>query len=215
MPIPTRPPNRVACLCALIAFLSPSASIAAIFSIDGPLSINDAGSGVIGTLSPVPFLPSSPITTFGTFSGDILLFELSLDPSSAAVDQISVGGAGTSATGGIYYPGTGTQDPNQTGGAEMEFVASSLAFNFEHLATAPGNLDGGESTGVLGVVFNLGDLPPPGIGPGQILAGIASFAISSGANFSVNANVALIPEPGTTLLLGLGLAGLSSIRRPR
>ncbi|MEM9176339.1 MAG: PEP-CTERM sorting domain-containing protein, partial [Myxococcota bacterium] len=66
---------------------------------------------------------------------------------------------------------------------------------------------------LLAVAFNLGDLPPPGIGPVQILADMATFMISSGADFSVNALVVPVPEPGTALLFGLGLAGLATIRK--
>ncbi|GEM_PF-6085109 len=215
MLISTRFCARVALLAGLVGLLLPSVSGAAAFSIDAPVAINDAGSGVIGTLSPVPFFPPGPITTFGTFSGDILLVEFSLAAGSADVDQLGISGVGVSAIGGIFYPNTGTQAPNQTAGQATEFQGSSLIFNFEHLATAAGNLQAGESTGVLGVVFNVGDLPPPGLLGGAILADTAQFMISSGADFSVNALVVPVPEPGTALLLGLGLAGLASSLRKR
>lgn len=214
MPNPTRLPNRVA-LCCLIFFLSSFVSLAqaGVFTIDGPVAINDAGSGVIGTLSPVSALPGGPITTEGTFSGDILLVEFSLAAGSADVDQFAIGAAGVNPIGGLFYPGTGTQDPNQTAGQPIELPGSTVVFNFEHLLTAPGNLNAGESTGVLGAVFNVGDLPPPGIVPPGILVDTATFMISSGADFSVNALVVVVPEPASALLVGFGLMALATARR--
>ena len=207
-----RLPKRAA-LCCLIFCLQAITANAALFTIDGPVSINDAGSGIIGTLSPVFALPGGPSTTEGTSTGDILLVEFSLAAGSADVDQFAIGGAGVIPIGGLFYPGTGTQDPNQTAGQPIVLPGSTVEFNFEHLTTAPGNLTAGESTGVLGAVFSPGDLPPPGIGPTNILADTASFMISSGANFSVNALVVAVPEPASALLVGLGLMALAGASR--
>jgi len=208
--------SLLAATAALLAI--PSLAAAASYTIAGPIAINDAGSGVIGTLNPVNVIgaASGSQVTIGSYTTasdlgiDVLLFELTLSPGSADVDQLGVGGAGVFPIGGAYYAASGTQNPNQTAGSALELLSSTVNFNFEHLSTAAGNLQAGESTGILAVSFNLGDLPPPGIGPLQILADTATFMISSGADFSINALVTpVIPEPGTALLIGLGLAGLA------
>lgn len=212
MPNITRLRNRVA-LCCLILFFSVSTAQAAVFTIDGPIAVNDAASGVIGTLSPVSAVPGGTFTNEGAFSGDILLVEFSLSAGSSDIDQFAIGAGGVNPIGGLFYDGTGTQAPNQTGGQPIELPGSTAVFNFEHLSTVPGNLNAGESTGVLGAVFNLGDLPPPGIVPPGILVDTATFTISSGANFSVSALVVVVPEPATAMLVGFGLMALASARR--
>ena len=204
---------------ALLAI--PSVATALAYTISGPIAINDAGSGVTGTLNPVNAVGGAlgSEVTAGFFTDyslqDVLFVELVLSAGSADVDQFSIGGAGVFPIGAAYYAASGTQDPNQTAGSAIELPGSTGVFNFEHLATAAGNLNAGESSGILAVSFALGDLPPTGIGPGQILADTATFMISSGADFSFNALVVPIPEQGTALLMGLGLAGLAGVKRTR
>ena len=212
---------RAAALSGLALLVIPSLAAAAPYTIAAPIAINDAGSGVVGTLSPVlaTGAASGSEVTAGVFTNstalDILYFELTLSAGSADVDQLGVGGAGVLPVGAAYFAASGTQNPNQTAGSAIELPGSTGVFNFEHLLTAAGNLQAGESTGILAVSFSPGDLPPPGIGPFNILADTATFMISSGADFSINAIVVPVPEPGTALLMGIGLAGLTAVKRTR
>ena len=212
--------KRLLMLVAAVLLSFPAISFGVPFTIDAPIVIdgsNNAGSGVFGTILPVAgFAPGSVFTTAGTFgdsqSQDILYVEIVLDSGSASLDQFGIGGAGAFALGGGFLAGSGTQDPNDLDEPIIS-ITSSAVFNFDHLGGGSGNLDAGESSGILGASFALGDLPPIGIGPGLILADMASFMLSAGANFSVQGLVVPIPEPGTALLVGLGIAGLASRRR--
>jgi len=197
----------------------PSTSWAIAYTIDGPVVIdasNNGGSGVFGTINPINAVNGLSPTSAGTYSDwnlqDILFVEIVLSGGSADVDQVAMGGAGVSVVGGAFYADGGRQSPNDSDEPAIELNTTAV-FNFEHLATAAGNLQGGETSTILAASFALGGLPPIGIGPTNILADMATFMISSGANFSVNALVVPIPEPGTAMILGLGLAGLASIRR--
>lgn len=207
--------KRVCMLVVAVLFLFPAVSWSAAFTIDASIVIdasNNAGSGVFGTINPI-IDAQGAFTTAGTFdfsTQDILLVEIVL--TAGALDQFGIGGAGVFAQGGGFLPGSGTQDPNDSD-EPIITITSSAVFNFDHLGGGSGNLTAGESSGILAASFALGDLPPIGIGPAQILADMASFMLSSGANFSVQGLVVPVPEPGTALLVGLGIASLAATRR--
>ena len=160
-------------------------------------------------------------TTFGSFDeagDDILLLQISLDSGSADVDALGVGAAGALPIGAAFYAGSGDQSPNRAGGAAVTIAASAFEvslFSFAENSTGPGNLQGGETSDILALSFNPGDLPPPGTFiPGT--ADTVSFMVSSGADFTPGVGiVVLVPEPATALLIGLGLAGLATATRSR
>jgi hypothetical protein len=211
--------KRLFVVVAWAVLIVPSTSWGLAYTIDAPIVIdvsNNAGSGVTGTINPINAVNGLTPTSAGTYtdwiSQDILFVEIVLSGGSASVDQFGIGGAGAFAVGGAFYADGGKQSPNDADEPIISITSSAL-FNFDHLATSAGNLQASETSTILAASFALGDLPPIGIGPTQILADMASFMISSGTNFSVEALVVPIPEPGTALILGLGLAGLATTRR--
>lgn len=210
---------HAAVMSGLALLVIPSLAVAVPYTIAAPVAIADSGSGIIGTLSPVTVIGAAggSQVTAGLFTNttalDILFVELTLSAGSADVDQFGIAGVGVLPVGMAYYAASGTQNPN--GIPVMEFPATVALFSFDHNGTSAGNLEAGESTGILAVAYNLGDLPPPGLNGGALLASTASFTLSSGANFSVNALVVPVPEPGTALLMGLGLAGFAGMKRVR
>ncbi len=197
-----------------MALLFPVVAWGAAYTVAGPILINDAGTGVVGTVNAVS-VASGVFTSAGTFldagTQDILFVQIAL--TAGAIDQVGISGNGSSALGGGFLAGSGTQDPNDPDEPIIDFLGSQALFNFDHLGGGTGNLSAGESSSILAVSFALGDLPPPGIGPGHILADIANFMLSSGTTFSVSGLVVPVPEPGSFLLIGLGMAALAGMRR--
>lgn len=183
-------------------------TIAAPVVIDGS---NNQGSGVLGTLLPVTDLSGTSICLGGTSctdpaAQDWLLVQLVLDPGSDPVDQIGLGATGSDAVGSGYFA-----DPGETptGGSVSSGVAQ---VDFDHLMLSALNLEAGETSDRLFAAFVAGDLPGPGI-PFVFPPGTASFSISSGANFSVQASIVAVPEPAALLLVGVGLLGGAAARR--
>ncbi len=186
---------------------------AATYTLSAPIVINagnNGGSGVLGTILPETDSSGGSLTLAGVGPGglDLLLFRVQLSAGSADVDQV-----GASTIGVAVALGAGHfLDPDETPtGGSIAGDAGLLDYDHLNLGSAL-NLEAGETTDRLFVTFALGALPGPGLPP-IFPPGTASFMISSGANFSVQGGIVLIPEPTALLLLGSALALLAFARR--
>lgn len=179
---------------------------AAAFTLESPIAFaNDSGSEVYGTIRPVEDLSGSLEDQSGNigtgpsdFTGvDVFVVDIVLDVGSASVGGVGIG-MGLFDTGEPI--GAGSFDDSGIGRQDTSDVAHSAGFtqraDFEFL-TNPNQLTGGETSARLFVTYSSGFLSE-GLS--------ASFMISSGTDFSVSG--AIIPEPSTALLMGLGLLGL-------
>ena len=179
--------------------------------------------------------------TPGTFSGlssmDTLIFDLVLDAGSGVIDAIGVGvttdplfldpdGAGyfvscitglelgcrsavTSPVGG-EIPNDGFNPPIEVIPGFFPFFPGGALFRFSEDFAAAGNITGGETSIRMFVSWEDTGLGSPLTKINQV----AVFMLSSGASnqdFFTN----IVPEPGTGLLLALGLGGLAIASRRR
>jgi len=179
------------------------------YTLAAPLAITGSESGnpgVIGTLLPLG-LPSTLGGTVAMTTGttdfathDVIVFALSLSSGSTDVDEVGLGalsnplipnpmGAGAFAEGGTRLP-----DSISVG----SFTTLKAAFSYGTNA-----LIAGETTRNLFVTYS-----PAGTALAE--GNTVNISISSGTNFTVQST--LVPEPGTALLVGSGLA-LLALRR--
>jgi hypothetical protein len=187
------------------------------YTLSAPVNFNNVTLGISGTLNPVASLAGATICLAGacgnTASHDWLVFTVTLNGGSAAVNLIDASAAGVAAVTGLGH----FTDPGETPTGGSVPIASIARFNYGS-NTPPDvlNLEAGETTDRLFAAFTLGSLPGPGIPP-PIPPGTASFMIgkAGGSNFSVQGSIVAIPEPGTLVLLGAGLLGLGLTSRRR
>lgn len=204
--------RRAAIILSLTAglFLAGSSSVHALaYTLAAPLAITGSepgNPGVIGTLLPLG-LPSTLGGTVAMTTGttdfathDVIVFALSLSSGSTDVDEVGLGalsnplipnpmGAGAFAEGGTRLP-----DSISVG----SFTTLKAAFSYGTNA-----LIAGETTRNLFVTYS-----PAGTALAE--GNTVNISISSGTNFTVQST--LVPEPGTALLVGSGLA-LLALRR--
>lgn len=181
------------------------------------------------------------VDTYVDFSGfgldftdmDVLIFDVVLSASSGWIDEIGVGvgtdpllldpdGAGyfTNCTTGTELgcahavPGGGEIPDGPTDiflspGTSNIFGAfpGAALFQFDKLGLSSGNLEGGETTVRLFVAWDDTGAQTPLSKDGQT----AAIMISVGTNKTFF--VAIVPEPGTALLLGIGMTMLAWSRR--
>ena len=168
----------------------------------GSQVVFDPTSGVNGTLIDLLINPVSP-------------FVLNLDPSVAGFQSISVANASL-----VNAPGT-TADRTLSNSFQIDTVTSgNVTGTFPDLTTLgpipfTNNTGASQMTGSLGIsgdTLNLGIF-------GINLATFDSIQNPGGGDITVKADFTfistVIPEPGTALLLGLGLAGLGTAGRGR
>jgi len=207
-------------LAALIigaALLASSAAGALSYTLSAPVAFNDLTFGISGTLNPVTDLSGTAICLAGTCTSgatqDWLLVSVTLNVGSNAVDRITMSVAGVSAIVGVGH----FSDPDETPTSGSVPIASQAWVDYGNPNVSALNLQAGETTDRLFATFSpVGSLPGPGIFP-VFPPGTASFVLSSasGANFSVQGTLVLVPEPGTLLLLGGGLLGVALAGRRR
>lgn len=188
-------------------FAEPSGGVSDPF-FQGTLSFElfDSGGGTsLLAGGPAPTFPPGDPTDF------TLIFRITLDPDTG--DPTKLASVGMSA----FQLGTGDGsfgDPGPTGGGALGatdptfstgFLAMFADYDFTGL---PG---GGLAEGATSAAFyfTIADVDLTATGSTQVPAGdqMAIGYITVNAN-SVNNTLTLVPEPGTALLLGLGLLAL-------
>ena len=174
-----------------------------------------------GTLNPVTDVSGTSICLAGSCSTSVaqdwLIFTVTMDAGSTALDQIGVSVADSTnvqiLVGGGHY-----SDPAETptGGAITPASPFPSSAQFDYIGSVALNLQAGETTDRLFATYNLGTLPGTGISP-IFAPGTALFMLRKvgSTSFSVNSPIVLVPEPGTLLLLGGGVLGLALVRRRR
>ena len=205
----------IAALLAMSLLGGASTAHALAYTISSSIAFSN--SGVSGTINPVTDLTGTSICLAGACTSSVaqdwLIVSVTLNGGSGAVDQIDIAAAGVSAVVGAGH----YSDPSETPTAGSIPIASIARFSYDNPNVSALNLQAGESTDRLFAAFSpIGSLPGPGIPP-VIPAGTASFMLSKagGANFSVTGSIVLVPEPGTALLMGLGVLGLALAGRRR
>ena len=184
------------------------------YTLSSSVAFNNVTLGISGTIDPVVNLAGANICLAGACgtdaSHDWLVFTITLNPGSAAVDTIDASAVGVAAVTGLGH----FSDPDETPTGGSVPIASIARFNYtDPMPPDALNLQAGETSDRLFAAFTLGTLPGPGQGP--IPPGTANFMIgkAGGSNFSQMGPIVAIPEPGTLALLGAGLLGLGLISR--
>jgi hypothetical protein len=185
--------------------------------VNGVTPFNNVTLGISGTINPVASLAGAinclALACGTSASHDWLVFTITLNGGSAAVDTIDASAVGLATITGLGH----FTDPDETPTGGSVPIASIARFAYvDNGVTIPSEyLDAGETTDRLFAAFTLGTLPGPGAGP--IPPGTANFMIgkAGGSNFSQMAPIVAIPEPGTLALLGAGLLGLGLTSRRR
>lgn len=216
--------KRLAALIIGAALLGSSAAGALSYTLSAPVAFNNLTFGISGTLDPVTNLSGTAICLSGTCTSaatqDWLLVSVTLDGGSNPIDRITMSVAGVSAIVGVGH----FSDPDETPTSGSVPTLSQAWFDYDNPNVSALNLEAGETTDRLFAAFSpLGSLPGPGIVspippfPVLVPPGTTSFVLSSasGANFSVQGTLVLVPEPGTLLLLGGGLLGVALAGRRR
>lgn len=175
-------------------------------------SIAFSSGGISGTINPVTNVTGATICLTGSctnaVSQDWLVVSVTLNGGSGAVDQIDVSAAGVTTVVGVGHFSDPAETPQS---ATIAGTTSIGRYSYDTPNVSALNLQAGETTDRLFVAYSpVGSLPGPGIFP-VVPPGTASFMLSkaSGASFSVSGSIVVIPEPGTVLLMGLGLLGLA------
>ncbi|MEE9606410.1 MAG: PEP-CTERM sorting domain-containing protein [Myxococcota bacterium] len=188
-----------------LGLFTASEARALAFTLQSPLVIdgtNNAGSGVFGTINPVLTTAGALGLTSGNTNfalTDVLIVDVTLNAGSASVGGIEFGDSGAifgEPVGAGSFADVGDQAPSAVLHVPFDFIIGGVGqFTF-----LPNQLDANETSVRLFVTYS----------PGLVLnAGdTANFMISSGANFTVQGII--VPEPGTFLLLGGGLAVLGA-----
>lgn len=207
--------HLVALVLGAALLIAPASAWALAYTISSSVAFSNGG--INGTIDPVTDLSGTTVCLDGTCTSsaaqDWLLVSVTLNGDSGAIDRIDFSAAGVFAIVGIGH----FSDPDETPTSGVLPSASIARFNYDNPNSSALNLQAGETTDRLFAAFSpLGSLPGPGIFP-VISPGTASFTISkaSGANFSVQGSIVLVPEAGTLLLLGGGMLGLGFAGRRR
>ena len=202
---------RVFALVFAFSSLASGAVSALPYTLGASLAITggEAGNpGVIGSIDPValgsslsdPFAVETGLTSFA--SHDVFVARLTLASGSLNVDLVEVALASTPFFGNPVGAGAFADTTGQSPSA-----VSLPMFGFRaDFAFPGGTLEAGESSTRLFVTF-----APSG--SALAVGRTASFTISAGTNFTVQANI--VPEPGTAFLLAFSLSGLALHRRRR
>jgi hypothetical protein len=219
--------HKVLKACVMMAALAATASVAAAAVIVAPVSgvINSGGPG-FGSLSYTYDQSGlsngyvSGVTDFDVYLATNPTHTISFDPyewfsnqgtSSASVtydlgsvmqiDRLALWNEESSGIGSLDLYGS-------TDGNVFNLIVSGLLPTDHPLANYGADVFNLGSVNVRYVRFDMSGCPQPNVGSFNACA-IGEVAFSSGGGAGA------IPEPGTAVLLGLGIAGLGLIRRKR
>jgi hypothetical protein len=185
----------------------------AIYTLDNPVAFSIIGaSGTVDAYDPLvegPLTPATILCLDGSCSDpndfsnqDWMVFRVSV--SSGALDQVTIGALFEGANAVAYFTGLGGQAPS-SGDATTNPNSPEWLFAGASLTT--------QSVPLI-AIYDAGDLPSAGGGPFGVGATNFDLRLGGASDQFLGAVNTLIPEPGTALLLGLGLVVLGT-SRPR
>jgi hypothetical protein len=153
--------------------------------------------------------PAVPVTGTLTLTPTTLDFSISLASATLPGNDGAVTGVTFS---GVTY--SGSFSVTDQGGGRFQVPAQTAAVSGTLTPIGAGSAVPFNLSVQANGICNVGSAPICGLTFG--LAGATDFAIDVNGNtrlFSHSVDLFVVPEPGTAMLLGLGLAGLASRRR--